>query len=69
MRIQHKLAFGVYHWDTFDNVALLVGEADLLADAEKIAQEKYKDRLRSDGADSIDIVDKDGCVVASYKTG
>ncbi len=61
--IPHTQAFGVYHWDTFDNETFLVGEADTLADAQQIVKNKYHGRIGSDGADKVDIVDRDGNIV------
>ena len=61
--------YAVCHWDTFDNETLLVAEADTLPDAEAIVAERYKGRLRSDGADRVDIVDSEGRVVRAYSVG
>ena len=61
--IQHKKAFGVYHWDTFDNETILIGEAATLEAAKKIVQKRYAGRIGSDGADQVDIVDRDGNIV------
>jgi len=66
MPIQHKKNFGVYHWDTFDNTTFLMDEADTFKKAEKIVQKKYGDRLSSNGADQVDIVDKKGNVVKIF---
>lgn len=61
--------YAVCHWDTFDNETLLVAEADTLIEAEGIVAERYKDRLRPEGADRVDIVDCDGRVVRAYSVG
>jgi hypothetical protein len=61
--IQHKKAFGVYHWDTFDNETLLVDEADTLEEADAIINERYKGRIAGNGADKVDVVDRDGRIV------
>jgi len=70
-------AFGIYHWDTFDNETILIGEADTLVEAQKFVQElafghlgllRYKGRLGSNGADRVDIVDQLGEVVDHYST-
>jgi hypothetical protein len=66
MPIQHNKNFGVYHWDTFDNETLLVGEANTLNEAEEIVQKKYKGRISGQGADQVDIVDKKGSIVAKF---
>ena len=69
MPIQHKKAFGIYHCDTFDNVTLLIDEAKTYKEAEEKVQKHYGDRIRGSGADQVDIVDKKGNVVRSYKVG
>jgi hypothetical protein len=48
---------------------MLIAEADTLPDAEAIVAERYKSRLRPEGADRVDIVDCDGCVVRAYSVG
>lgn len=60
---QAKKKYLVYYWDTFDNVTLLVGEADSLEKAKEIMRNKYGDRLSPIGADQVDIVDLAGNVV------
>jgi hypothetical protein len=70
--LQHKKAFGVYHWDTFeplDEDTSLVAEADTLAEAERLVSDKYGLRIRSSGADRVDIVNQDGDIVRQYKVG
>lgn len=61
--ITHKKNFGVYHWDTFDNETLLVDEADTLEEAQEILNKRYKGRISGNGADKVDIVDKQGNIV------
>jgi hypothetical protein len=69
MAIQHKKKFGIYHWDTFDNVTILIDEADTLKKAEGKVKKHYKGRLGPNGADKVDIVDLKGNVVRSYHVG
>ena len=69
MPISHKKQFGIYHWDTFDNETFQVGEADTLEKACEFVQKRYGDRIRSSGADRVDIVDKAGNVVGRYSVG
>jgi hypothetical protein len=69
MPIQHTKPFGVYHWDTFDNVTILLHEANTLKEAEAWVKEHYKDRLRDNGADQADIVDLEGNIVKAFKVG
>lgn len=64
--ISHKKEFGVYHWDTFDNETMLVDDADTLEEAQSIVNEKYKGRIKGHGADRVDIVDKQGNIVAKF---
>jgi len=52
----HTRAYGVYHWDTFDNETFLIGEADTLEEAQEIVQARYRGRIGPDGADKVDIV-------------
>lgn len=66
MAIQHTKEFGIYHWDTFDNVTLLVGEADTKLEAVAIVEKEYGDRISCRGADKVDIVDSNGVVVEDY---
>ena len=67
--ITHKKKFGIYHWDTFDNETILVGEADTLIEAEGFVQKKYGDRIRPTGADQVDIVDSKGNIIKKYPIG
>lgn len=69
MPIQHKKEFGIYHWDTFDNETLLVGEADTIEKAVKKVKKRYGDRIRNDGADRVDIVDSKGNVKERFNIG
>jgi len=70
MGIQHNKAFGIYHWDTFEEEpgldTILVGEADTLEEAERKVVEKYGDRIIYNGADEVQIVNRQGKVVRSY---
>jgi len=66
MPVQHTKAFGIYHWDTFDNVTLLVEESDSLPEAEAIVATKYGGRIGPHGADRVDVVNQAGTVVAQY---
>ena len=61
--IEHKKNFGIYHWDTFDNVTLLIDEANTFKEAKSKLVDKYKDRMASNGADKVEIVDKKGIIV------
>lgn len=63
-----KKAFGIYHWDTFDNETMLIGEADTLKEAQEFVQDEYKGRLGPGGADRVDIVNQLGTVVDNYST-
>jgi hypothetical protein len=65
--IRHKKKFGVYHWDTFDNHTTLVGECDSIQGADDIIQARYVStgRLSPDGADRVEVVDKNGNVLKS----
>jgi hypothetical protein len=65
--IQHKKPFGVYHWDTFDNNTILIAERCTHDAAIKFIKSTYKKRINLNGADRVDIVDKAGNVVQSYK--
>ena len=69
MSISHKKEFGIYHWDTFDNVTGLIGEADTLEEAKDFVQKKYNSRIRRTGADQVDIVDSKGIVRETYPVG
>lgn len=41
MPIEHKKQYGIYHWDTFDNETLVIGEADSLMEAESFVKKRY----------------------------
>lgn len=69
MAIQHSKAFGIYHWDTFDNETFLVAEADTLEAAEEKVKEKYGSRVRVTGVDKVDIVDQRGNIVRQFSVG
>lgn len=69
MAIQHKKEFGIYHWDTFDNETLLVDEADTVEQAVKKVEKRYRNRIRGDGADKVEIVDSKGNVKKSFNIG
>jgi hypothetical protein len=66
MAIQHSKPFGIYHWDTFDNETILIGEANTLEAAEKFVNERYEGRIGSNGADKVDIVDKKGNIIRQF---
>lgn len=66
---RHTKKYGVYHWDTFDNETFLVGEADTLAEAQSIVTTRYGGRLRPNGADQVDIVDKHGNIIEKHAVG
>jgi len=61
--ILHKRAFGIYHWDTFDNETILIAERTELEKAIEFVQKRYAGRISPDGADRVDIVDRDGNIV------
>lgn len=67
--MNHKKAYGIYHWDTFDNETSLISEKDSFSEAESFVAKRYSDRIRPDGADRVDIVDQRGNVVQAYRVG
>jgi hypothetical protein len=70
--ITHTKEFGIYHWDIFEDPGydtFLVAEADTLAEAELLVKKKYRDRMSFDGADAVEIVDKEGNIRKSWKVG
>ena len=67
--LTHKLKYGVYWWDTFDNETDLVGEFNHLHNAVDFVESKYRDRLSSQGADKIEIVDDNGTIVKDWRIG
>jgi len=64
--ITHTKEFGIYHWDTFDNETILVGEADTLAEAIKFIDDKYGKRIHNTGADRIEVVDLAGNILRHF---
>lgn len=60
---RHTKAFGIYHWDTFDNETMLIAEADTREETTKIIAAKYAGRIGPDGADQLHVVDSNGNVV------
>lgn len=60
--------YGVYHWDTFDNVTLLITTKPTLKEAEDYVAEHYAGRISPHGADKVDIVHK-GNIVRQYSVG
>lgn len=60
--------FKIHYWDTFDDETFEVGETHTLQEARDFVQFKYKDQLRSDGADMVDIVHR-GNVCESFNVG
>ena len=67
--LTHKTEYGIYHWDTFDNETILIGNATTIEEAEEKVKDRYGGRIRPDGADRVDIVDKSGNVVRVYSVG
>ena len=65
--IKQRKAFGIYHWDTFDNETTLIDEADTIEEAQKKVNDKYGDKISADGADRVDIVDSKGNVAAKFQ--
>lgn len=65
--ITHTKNFGVYYWDTFDNITSLVNEFDTIIEAEAFVEKRYT--VRSTGADKVDIVDLKGKIVRQYSVG
>lgn len=66
MPIKHTKEFGIYHWDTFDNTTFLVDEADTLPQAKQKVIDKYGGSISYEGADRVDIVNKNGRVIETY---
>lgn len=66
MAIQHKKKIGVYHWDTFDNETILINEFETFEEADKFVRSRYNGRIGPNGADRIDIVDKQGNILAEF---
>lgn len=66
---RHTKEFGVYHWDTFDNETFFKQDFDTLSEAEEYVGEEYKGRIRSSGADKVDIVNSQGGIVKQFNVG
>jgi len=69
MPVQHTKPFGIYHWDTFDNETILIGEVNSLPEANEFVEKRYENRIESSGADQVDIVDYKGNVVKKFSVG
>jgi len=69
MAMTHTKKFGVYHWDTFDNETFLKHQSDSKDKAVKWVEKHYGDRLRSNGADRVDLVDSKGNIVENWNVG
>jgi hypothetical protein len=70
--MEHKKAFGIYHWDTFEESGedtILVDEADSLEEAERKVVKWYGPRIVYNGADEVQIVNRQGEVVKRYPVG
>ena len=67
--VSHTKEFGIYHWDTFDNETLLVGEADTITEAVTFIKDKYGKRIRLNGADQVEVVDLAGNGVKRFNVG
>lgn len=50
--------YGVYLWDTFDNQTIRLRDLDTLEEAEKFVIDRFGDRISSDGADVVKILDR-----------
>lgn len=66
MAIQHKKKIGVYQWDTFDNETILINEFETFEEADRFVRSRYNGRIGPNGADRIDIVDKQGNILAEF---
>lgn len=60
--------YDVFHWDTFDNTTLPVGNSFPTKEAaENFIHERYGARISTSGADVVDIVERrSGTVVGTY---
>ena len=67
MLIKHTKNFGVYYWDTFDNETFLEAEFDTVEAAMVMIFKRFNIKL--DGADQVDIVNKMGDVIDSFRVG
>ena len=65
--IQHTKQFGIYHWDTFDNETILIAETNTLPQAQRKVRKRYGERISPDGADRVEIVNRNGDIVRSYQ--
>ena len=63
---RHKKAFGIYHWDTFDNEVILIAQADTLEQADEKVSARYGKRINASGADLVEVVDGQGNVVLRF---
>ena len=65
-QLQHKnKEFGLYLWDTFDNETILLDEFDNRAEAALHARWKF--RIDPNGADQVEVVDRQGRILEQYK--
>lgn len=61
-------AYGIFYWDTFDNETFWVAEVDSVEEGTKYVNDNY--RVRTDGADQVDIVSKaTKNIVERFKVG
>lgn len=67
--VEPAKSFTICHWDTFANETLRVGTAHSLEEAIAFVEERYKGRIRPDGADQVDIIDGSSNFVWSCKVG
>ena len=65
---KHTKKYGVYHWDTFDDITFLKFETDSLLEASNFIITHYGDRVSHDGADAVEVVDNNGKIIARYNT-
>ncbi|MHA2428275.1 MAG: hypothetical protein ACXADB_09655 [Candidatus Hermodarchaeia archaeon] len=64
--LEHEKDYGVYHWDTFDDTTLFMGEGDTVADCCLLILNKYSSRIVGNGADRVEIVDQEGNIVVRF---
>jgi len=64
--LEHEKDYGVYHWDTFDDTTLFVGEGDTVADCCLLILKEYGSRIVGHGADRVEIVDQEGNIAANF---
>jgi hypothetical protein len=64
--LEHEKNFGVYHWDTFDDTTIFVGEGDTVADCCLLILKEYSSRIVGSGADRVEIVDQEGNIAATF---